>query len=118
MISKLRDASGDHVALTVQYMSDMAPYLRSTTSTIRSSQSTSASAAAAASLPSAMPTSFTLPTSSSIRVRRQRQQQNRMSAEYPSGYHRPSRQQQRLSVMLSHQEQVRQKTKRNHCTVR
>ena len=81
----------------------MAPYLRSTTSTVRSTQ-----------LPTneiMFPTSFTLPTSSSssaaaIRVRR-RQQYNRMSAEYPSGYHHPSKQQQRLSLMLSHQEKVR-----------
>jgi len=106
VISQLRDASGDQVTLTVQYMSDMAPYLSSTTSTVRSSQSAGGPVAMATpviSPPLTVPTSFTLPTSSSIRVRR-RQQKNRMSAEYPSGYHRPSKQQQRLSLMLSHQE--------------
>jgi hypothetical protein len=73
----------------------MAPYLHSTTSTARSSISNVI-------LP--VQTSFTLPTPSSARIRRQ---QNRMSAEYPSGYHRPGKQQQRLSLMLSDQQQVR-----------
>jgi hypothetical protein len=77
-------------------MNDMAPYLRSTTSTIRSSLSTIISPP--------IQTSFTLPTPSSVRIRRQ---QNRMSAEYPSGYHRPGKQQQRLSLMLSDQQNVR-----------
>ncbi|CAF3017854.1 unnamed protein product [Rotaria sp. Silwood2] len=92
VITKLRDTSGDQVNLTVQYMNDMAPYLHSTTSTARSSLS---------SIIPTVQTSFTLPTSSSVRLRRQ---QNRMSAEYPSRYHRPGRQQQRLSLMLSSQQ--------------
>jgi hypothetical protein len=96
VINKLRAASGDQVNLTVQYMNNMAPYLRSTTSTARSSLSTI--------IPPVQTTSFTLPTPSSVRIRRQ---QNRMSAEYPSGYHRPGKQQQRLSLMLSDQQKVR-----------
>jgi hypothetical protein len=99
VINKLRDAPGDKVNLTVKYMNDMAPYLRSTTSTARSSILT---------VEPPMQTSFTLPTPSSARIRRQ---QNRMSAEYPSGYHRPGKQQQRLSLMLSDQQNVRI----NHC---
>jgi hypothetical protein len=98
-MNKLRDVPDDQVTLTVKYMNDMAPYLRSTNATARSS------------LSSVIPipqTSFTLPTSSSVRIRRQ---QNRMSAEYPSGYHRPGKQQQRLSLMLSDQQQV---SKKNH----
>lgn len=74
-------------------MTNMAPYLQSTPSTIRSSV-----------VPSIPPTSFTLPTSASVRMRRQ---QNRLSAEYPCRYHRPGKQQQRLSLMLSDQLQVR-----------
>jgi hypothetical protein len=81
-------------------MNDMAPYLRSTNSTARSSIS---------SILPVPKTSFTLPTSSSVRIRRQ---QNRMSAEYPSGYHRPGKQEQRLSLMLSDQQKVRIKNKR------
>jgi hypothetical protein len=96
VINKLRDASGDQVNLTVQYMNNMAPYLRSTTSTARSSISTV--------MPPLVHTSVTLPPPSSVRIRRQ---QNRMSAEYPSGYHRPGKQQQRLSLMLSDQQKVR-----------
>ncbi|CAF0922202.1 unnamed protein product [Rotaria sp. Silwood1] len=92
VITKLRDASGDQVNLTVQYMNDMAPYLHSTTGTARSSLS---------SVIPTVQTSFTLPTPSSVRIRRQ---QNRMSAEYPSRYHRPGKQQQRLSLMLSNQQ--------------
>lgn len=96
VIKKLRDVSGEQVHLIVQFMNDMAPYLHSTTSTARSSISTGMT------VPQ---TSFTLPTPSSVRIRRQ---QNRMSAEYPSGYHRPGKQQQRLSLMLSDQQKVRQ----------
>ncbi|CAF0910314.1 unnamed protein product [Rotaria sordida] len=92
VITKLRDVSGDQVNLTVQYMNDMAPYLHSTTTTARSSLS---------SIIPIVQTSFTLPTSSSVRLRRQ---QNRMSAEYPSSYHRSGKQQQRLSLMLSNQQ--------------
>ena len=95
VMTKLRDASDNEVHLTVKYMNNMAPYLHSTTSTARSSLS---------SLIPTVQTSFTLPTSSSVRIRRQ---QNRMSAEYPSGYHRPGKQQQRLSLMLSDQQKVR-----------
>jgi hypothetical protein len=95
VMTKLRDASGDQVNLTVKYMNNMAPYLQSTTATARSSMSSI--------IPTAQ-TSFTLPTSSSVRIRRQ---QNRMSAEYPSGYHRPGKQQQRLSLMLSDQNKVK-----------
>ena len=98
VMSKLSETSHDEpVTLTVRYMNDMAPYLHSTTGTARSSLS--------ASMPAPAPTSFTLPTSAAIRVRRK---QNRMSAEYPSGYHRASKQprQQRLSLMLSNQEKV------------
>ncbi len=73
----------------------MAPYLRSTTSTARSSISTV--------MPPLVQTSMTLPPPSSVRIRRH---QNRMSAEYPSGYHRPGKQQQRLSLMLSDQQKV------------
>jgi len=98
VINKLRDAPGNQVNLVVKYMNDMAPYLRSTTSTSRSSLSTV--------IPQVQ-TSFTLPTPSSVRIRRQ---QNRMSAEYPSGYHRPGKQQQRLSLMLSDQQKVRKKS--------
>jgi hypothetical protein len=99
VMSKLLETGTEPVSLTVRYMNDMAPYLHSTTGTARSSLSSSM-------LPAPAPTSFTLPTSSSIRVRRK---QNRMSAEYPSGYHRASQQprQQRLSLMLSNQEKVR-----------
>ena len=100
VITKLRDLTGDQVTLTIQYMDDMAPYLHSTTGTARSSTLSTISPA---------PMSFTLPTSSSIRVRRQ---QNRMSAEYPSGYHRPGKQQQRLSLMLSNQQQVSRERER------
>lgn len=96
VIKKLRDTSGEQVHLIVQFMNEMAPYLRSTTSTVRSSISTG--------MPIVPQTSFTLPTPSSVRIRRQ---QNRMSAEYPSGYHRPGKQQQRLSLMLSDQQKVR-----------
>lgn len=98
VMDKLRDISGEQVHLTVQYMNEMAPYLRSTTSTARSSISTA--------MPTVVQTSFTLPTQSAGRIRRQ---QNRMSAEYPSGYHRPGKQQQRLSLMLSDQQKVRKK---------
>lgn len=76
-------------------MNDIAPYLRSTTGTARSSLSSVIPIAQASS---------TLPTSSSVKLRRQ---QNRMSAEYPSRYHRPGKQQQRLSLMLSDQQRVR-----------
>ncbi len=106
VINKLRDTPGNQVNLVVKYMNDMAPYLRSTTSTSRSSLST---------IIPQVQTSFTLPTPSSVRIRRQ---QNRMSAEYPSGYHRPGKQQQRLSLMLSDQQKVRKnhfyKRKRMH----
>lgn len=95
VMAKLREASGDHVDLTVKYMNNMAPYLHSTTSTARSSLSLVRAAAQ---------TRYTLPTPSSVRVRRQ---QNRMSAEYPSGSHRTGKQQQRLSLMLSDQQKVR-----------
>ncbi|CAF0754561.1 unnamed protein product [Adineta steineri] len=94
VITKLRNISGDQVNLTVRYMNDMAPYLHSTSTTARSSLSSS--------IMPTVKTSFTLPTSASVRMRRQ---QNRMSAEYPSGYHRPGKQQQRLSLMLSDQQQ-------------
>ena len=94
VITRLRNISGDQVNITVKYMNDMAPYLRSSATTARSSLSSM--------LPPA-PTSYTLPTSSSVRMRRQ---QNRLSAEYPSRYHRPGKQQQRLSLMLSDQLQV------------
>lgn len=77
-------------------MNNMASYLHSTTSTARSSISTTF-------IPPLQTTSFTLPTPSSVRIRRQ---QNRMSAEYPSGYHRSGKQQQRLSLMLSDQQKV------------
>lgn len=93
VIKKLRDIPGEHVQMTVQYMNNMAPYLCSTTSTARSSLSVGVSPLAQ--------TSFTLPTPISSRIRRS---QNRMSAEYPSGYHRPGKQQQRLSMMLSDQQ--------------
>ncbi|CAF3088825.1 unnamed protein product [Rotaria socialis] len=89
VIQKLRDTSGDQVNLIVKYMNDMAPYLSSASATARSSFS---------SLMPMTQTSYTLPTSHSVRLRRQ---QNRMSAEYPSRYHRPGKQQQRLSLMLS-----------------
>ena len=99
VMTTLRDISGDQVNLTVKYMNNMAPYLHSTSTTARSS------------LLSVVPTvqtSFTLPTSSSVRMRRQ---QNRMSAEYPSRYHhRPGKQLQRLSLMLSDHQQVRMLT--------
>ena len=99
VMSKLCETGSEPVSLTVRYMNDMAPYLHSATGTARSSLSSSI-------IPAPQPTSFTLPTSTSIRVRRK---QNRMSAEYPSGYHRASKQprQQRLSLMLSNQEKVR-----------
>ncbi|CAF1427337.1 unnamed protein product [Adineta ricciae] len=93
VITKLRTISNDQVDLTVKYMTNMAPYLQSTPSTIRSSLSSSV-------VPSIPPTSFTLPTSASVRMRRQK---NRLSAEYPCRYHRPGKQQQRLSLMLSDQ---------------
>ena len=93
----MRTISNDQVDLTVKYMTNMAPYLQSTPSTIRSSLSSSIA-------PPIPPTSFTLPTSASVRMRRQ---QNRLSAEYPCRYHRPGKQQQRLSLMLSDQLQVR-----------
>jgi hypothetical protein len=96
VITKLRNTSGDQLNLTVKYMNNMAPYLHSTSTTTRSSFSSV--------IPSTVQTSFTLPTSSSVRMRRQ---QNRMSAEYPSRYHRPGKQQQRLSLMLSDHQQVR-----------
>jgi hypothetical protein len=73
----------------------MAPYLRSTTSTARSSISNV--------IPALVQTSMTLPPPASARIRRH---QNRMSAEYPSGYHRPGKQQHRLSLMLSDQQKV------------
>ncbi|CAF5131254.1 unnamed protein product, partial [Rotaria magnacalcarata] len=91
VIQKLRDTSGDQVNLIVKYMNDMAPYLSSASATARSSFS---------SLIPMTQTSYTLPTSHSVRLRRQ---QNRMSAEYPSRYHRPGKQEQRLSLMLSDQ---------------
>ncbi|UJR38012.1 hypothetical protein I4U23_030694 [Adineta vaga] len=92
VITKLRNISTDQVNLTVKYMNHMAPYLHSTSSTIRSAFS---------SVPQFIPpTSYTLPTSASVRMRRQK---NRLSAEYPSRYHRPGKQQQRLSLMLSDQ---------------
>ena len=83
-------------------MNHMAPYLRSTSSTARSSIS---------SMLPPVQTSYTLPTPCSVRIRRQ---QNRMSAEYPSGYHRPGKQQQRLSLMLSDQQKVRTSTFSSH----
>lgn len=103
VIKKLREVTGDQVTLKVQFLDDMAPYLHSASGTTRSSTT---------SIVAPAPTSFTLPTSSSIRIRR-RQQQNRMSAEYPSGYHRPSKQQQRLSVMLSNQQKVSKQEQTN-----
>lgn len=96
VMEKLRDITGEQVHLTVQYMNEMAPFLHSTTSTARSSISTVMPA-------TITQTSFTLPTPSAVRIRRQ---QNRMSAEYPSGYHRPGKQQQRLSLLLSDQQKV------------
>ena len=83
-------------------MNNMAPYLRSTNSTARSSLSVGVAPLAQ--------TSFTLPTPMTSRIRRTH---NRMSAEYPSGYHRPGKQQQRLSLMLSDQQKVRRKRKKN-----
>lgn len=104
-MNKLRETTGDQVSLTVKYMSNMAPYLSSASATARSSFS---------SLVPTTQTSYTLPTSCSVRLRRQ---QNRMSAEYPSRYHRPGKQQQRLSLMLSNQQKVRMINHRNFSSI-
>jgi hypothetical protein len=90
VINKLRDTSGDQVNLTVKYMNNIATYLHLTEPKFRSS----------------VPI-----VQSSLTLRRRcltkdRQDQKRRSAEYPSEYHNHTKQQ-RWSLIGSDQQKVR-----------
>lgn len=89
VVTKLHDASGDQINLTIQHMNNMAIYLHLTIPKLRSSVAITQN-------------SLTLPRTSA-KIRRD---QNRMSAEYPSEC-RSYVKQNRLSLRMADQQEVK-----------